>query len=509
MARKSIGDLHSKVTADAQQFVNEFKRADNESRRSSAAIDKEVGALVKNVKKKFSASDIGKDLLRGFGVGSGFAAAQQAADMIVSYWEKAAEHAKSVEDSTARQLAAVQKMIALNQTDEQRLATKRKEEAQLQAEAAALAHQTERRVTYTAGAGYGSLGSSTVTEVPRALTGKEEADLQKKIAELAEKSAEVMELAKKIADESSAAATKSSEKAVDARLRTLREISKAEEDNFDKLISDQREKNEAYAAEQKSLEALAEKYRQIADPARVYNQQLAEADKLHSAGKLTAEQYAAAIREITYAKEKDQAQRVDDKLKDFFGPIDDMQRVEEKMTAFQSSMNQMWENVADRAASTFAQMVIDGEASFGDLSRLVAQTMIEITARMALINPLMNYAFNLGGAAIMPGFYGRGAAANVGAPHAVGGAVGAGMIYPVNEQGPELLTVGNRDYLMTGSQGGTVTPSNRLGGQGGASYHFHYTIPDAVTRAQLLPMLKATEQHTIAKMRELNLRGKN
>lgn len=42
MAKKSIGDLHATITADAVQFVNEFKRADNEARRSTASIKKSL-----------------------------------------------------------------------------------------------------------------------------------------------------------------------------------------------------------------------------------------------------------------------------------------------------------------------------------------------------------------------------------------------------------------------------------------------------------------------------------
>jgi lambda family phage tail tape measure protein len=42
-----------------------------------------------------------------------------------------------------------------------------------------------------------------------------------------------------------------------------------------------------------------------------------------------------------------------------------------------------------------------------------------------------------------------------------GGMVDAGPLYRVNEQGPELLTVGNVDYLMMGSKRGHVTPSDQ------------------------------------------------
>lgn len=50
---------------------------------------------------------------------------------------------------------------------------------------------------------------------------------------------------------------------------------------------------------------------------------------------------------------------------------------------------------------------------------------------------------------------------------ASGGAVGANTLYRVNENGPELLSVSGKDYLMMGSSGGYVTPNNRLGGGGG------------------------------------------
>jgi hypothetical protein len=40
----------------------------------------------------------------------------------------------------------------------------------------------------------------------------------------------------------------------------------------------------------------------------------------------------------------------------------------------------------------------------------------------------------------------------------LGGPVSAGGMYRVNERGPELLEVAGKQYLMMGSQGGTVDP---------------------------------------------------
>lgn len=46
---------------------------------------------------------------------------------------------------------------------------------------------------------------------------------------------------------------------------------------------------------------------------------------------------------------------------------------------------------------------------------------------------------------------------------AEGGSVTAGGIYPVSERGPELLTVKGKQYLMTGNEGGRVTPMSDAG----------------------------------------------
>lgn len=51
-----------------------------------------------------------------------------------------------------------------------------------------------------------------------------------------------------------------------------------------------------------------------------------------------------------------------------------------------------------------------------------------------------------------------------GGARATGGPVNSGGVYRVNENGPELLTVGNRDYLMMGQGSGMVSPSVAGGG---------------------------------------------
>lgn len=67
---------------------------------------------------------------------------------------------------------------------------------------------------------------------------------------------------------------------------------------------------------------------------------------------------------------------------------------------------------------------------------------------------------------------------------ATGGGVQAGMFYRVNENGPEMLSIGGRDFLMMGSQSGHVTAKPRLGG--GISQTFVVQgVPDRRTMEQM------------------------
>lgn len=57
---------------------------------------------------------------------------------------------------------------------------------------------------------------------------------------------------------------------------------------------------------------------------------------------------------------------------------------------------------------------------------------------------------------------------------AIGGPVSGGGLYRVNEQGPELLSVAGRQYLMVGDQGGEVTPI--ASGARGGDTHINISV---------------------------------
>jgi phage-related minor tail protein len=68
----------------------------------------------------------------------------------------------------------------------------------------------------------------------------------------------------------------------------------------------------------------------------------------------------------------------------------------------------------------------------------------------------------------------------------LGGPVNSGSLYRVNERGPEVLTVDGRQYLMTGGQGGQVTPTTPASGSGGQVIHVHVTPPPGSSRQTAL-----------------------
>lgn len=71
-----------------------------------------------------------------------------------------------------------------------------------------------------------------------------------------------------------------------------------------------------------------------------------------------------------------------------------------------------------------------------------------------------------------------------GGGRAGGGPVQANRMYEVAERGPEILSTGGRTFLLTGREGGRITPNHQMGGLS-QELHFHYAAPyDARTETQ-------------------------
>lgn len=155
------------------------------------------------------------------------------------------------------------------------------------------------------------------------------------------------------------------------------------------------------------------------------------------------------------------------------------------------------------AEDAILQFVTTGKASVRDLANSIVADLSRIIIRQQITGPIAQ-SFGSGGGlggflASMLGslFGGSSAGATTGdfarmdrlsGSRASGGDVQAWGRYRVNEMGPELLTVGDRQYLLMGARPGVVTPAGAGGHAGGMTLHqsFVLTQPaDLRTQQQL------------------------
>lgn len=450
MAKKSLPDVSAKFIADVEGMIRDLKRADNATRSTAGSIDREVEKLGKSLKKKFSAGDIGKSVLQGLGLGSGFAVAQTAAEAVANYYQKAAESAKLIADMSDQTFAIFEKRMALGKSDEQLNTENLTKQARILKEIAGLdAPKYDEKLQVD------QAGNLFTTRERIAQTREEAESLAKLRKELEEVALAIAQYNEK--EKEGAAKTGESDRS--RRAKALAEGLKQQEDAFAAIVRVQKEANDSTDETNKKAEALVEKYRDIADPLRQYRQQVEDVNRLHADGRMKAEEAAKAIEHITAAMNDAQARRVDDALKDFFGDMDaeSKQRIEgfnKVKTAAESlteELNQMWNSVSDRAGQAFADMVLTGEAAFSDLVNVVARAVVEMVARLAIINPILNMLFGgMAGFGMLPAFFGGGAAAagagatasNFAGFHADGGTLDPGTWGIAGENGPEPIFAG-------------------------------------------------------------------
>lgn len=157
----------------------------------------------------------------------------------------------------------------------------------------------------------------------------------------------------------------------------------------------------------------------------------------------------------------------------------------------------LFTNAFSSMEDAVASFVTNGKFSFADFTKSILADMARIATRQAASGLLSGLAGTAIGA-----WFGGGAAAGAGAGsfgssigsalvegRASGGPVDPNTLYEVNEKGPELFSQGGRSYLMTGAQGGSVTPlmtggssimaaagTGGGGGGGGNTYNFPVSV---------------------------------
>lgn len=515
MAKKSIGSLHLEVTANAQGFISELKRADNQARVTSSAIDKEVDKLTKSVKKKFDLADFGKDVLKGAGLFGGFSILNTGMDYFVGKWREGEAYAARVDESAKsiadkfREIASLRiesKIDSLLPQDQ--LAARKR---QLEEISGKLAGLESARSNAMAGAafvnqnGQGALGVSNFAMRVKTFSGEkfggdtgmggrdfyelmlDRADAAQAAMPALQKQAEALK--KNISDLSAASVNNALTDFfgdLDAQSATLKDLTKATADfgEVEDFASRQTiAMADAQALANKRFEEAAALTLSVLTPLEKYTAAIERINDMETRGSITTETAARAIGEAGAAYSK-----ASEEVEDFASRLAKADAEQNKsvvrMDSWSSGMAQMWENVADRAGQSFADILISGENTFGNLVNIVARSVIEMAARLAIINPLMNSLFGLSGAAVLPALFGVGASVP---GRARGGGVEGGVTYRVNEQGQEFFK---------SNTGGTIIPAGIASGMTGSkapssTYYIDATGADAGKIAQLENMIRA------------------
>lgn len=282
--------------------------------------------------------------------------------------------------------------------------------------------------------------------------------------------------------------------------RTRRELEKAE---FAK-ISPQRRQEILDAAE---LIDKLEEQKQIktelakADEERIKNSRQAAIDELEAITKANEsyQDYIDNLINATPTRELERQRKTvqdlsDEYLRGRFGIVGS----EEAVRLYGETVNTFLGNTADQLAQTrsigdelgltfqsaFEDAIVEGK-NLGDVLKALEQDIIRLVTRQLVTNPI---ADAISGAVKGIGGSGGGIGGFInGAIDAVsgflgfrakGGPVASRGLYRVNENGPELLSFGGKDYLMMGAQGGTVSPS----GKGNQLVHINVAPPPNMSR---------------------------
>jgi hypothetical protein len=145
-----------------------------------------------------------------------------------------------------------------------------------------------------------------------------------------------------------------------------------------------------------------------------------------------------------------------------------------------SKLQQAIEGWGRESTDALVDFCLTGEESFSDLINSMIKDMLRMIVYQNLMGPLFSgISAMAGGGTFMGGWSGFGGG------RASGGAVSPGKLYEVNERGlPELLNIGNRQFLMMADQSGSVTPTE--GAATGGNNSLSISVPVSVDVANRL-----------------------
>lgn len=153
------------------------------------------------------------------------------------------------------------------------------------------------------------------------------------------------------------------------------------------------------------------------------------------------------------------------------GLVEELHRAEE----LQGFIDDFKTGLAD-AFVDFASGAKSAKEAFGDFADELFKRALQFVADKA-IQALFDSFANMGTGSTGGGSgFWAGLLSAFGGGRAAGGNVLPGMFYRVNESGMEMATVDGRDYLLTGSKGGSITPAPNMRG-GGGTFNFLLAAP--------------------------------
>ncbi len=133
-----VSEVEAKM-ATATRATKAYDAAINGVGRNGGGLENVTRHLTENeralerVRRKFGAGDMFREVLMGAGIGTGFALAEKAAELIARHWKYAAESAKKMLEFSEQTTELVLKGINRGQTEEQKLKSAEKEFQRTQA----------------------------------------------------------------------------------------------------------------------------------------------------------------------------------------------------------------------------------------------------------------------------------------------------------------------------------------------------------------------------------------
>lgn len=208
---------------------------------------------------------------------------------------------------------------------------------------------------------------------------------------------------------------------------------------------------EAADKERKAEEALTKSLRSevigalndSGDPWDKYTERIKKANEAMSHHAINAQEYAAAI------------EAAQNELDDVLGKKTSSQLSEFAVQAQRNIQGLTADLIRGKSdAKSFGSAVVQALADIA--SQLLAQRILESIFGQQDKNGVYTGGLFSG---FINSFIGH---------HASGGFMGAGALSEVNERGPEMLSVGGRDFLMMGGMAGNITPVAPAAASGGA-----------------------------------------